>query len=132
MTDYLRTAFSGWISVLLFGSGLALPFLLRSAPTARIPFLRRMRPHYWLGYLTLLVSCAHAWLAMSRGNMRGIDLTGVWSATVALLVIMWQVAVGLMLTNPTQPQRRALRRIHFWTMMLVAGLIVAHVVRNRP
>ncbi|HTY83221.1 MAG TPA: hypothetical protein VMB19_03335 [Silvibacterium sp.] len=26
----------------------------------------------------------------------------------------------------------ALLRTHFWTMMLVAGLIVAHVVRNRP
>ncbi len=132
MSDYLRTAFSGWASVLLFGSGLALPFLLRRTPAARTPFLRRMWPHYWLGYLTLLVSFVHAWLAMSRGNMRGVDLAGVWIATVALLVILWQVAVGFMLSDPAQPQRRTLRRIHFWTMMLVAGLIVAHVVRNRP
>jgi hypothetical protein len=132
MSDYLRTAFSGWASVMVFGSGLALPFLLRRTPRLTTPFLRRMWPHYWLGYFTLIASFSHGWLAMSAGNMRGVDLPGIWIATIALLAIMWQVAVGLMLTSPAQPQRRALRRTHFWTMMLVAGLIVAHVVRNRP
>jgi hypothetical protein len=132
MSEYLRTAFTGWASAMLFGSGLALPYLIRRTPRPSIPFLRRMWPHYWLGYLTLLFSFWHAWLAMSRGNMSGVDIPGVWIATAALLVIIWQVAIGLMLKNPGQSQRRSLRRAHFWTMMLVAGLIVAHVVRNRP
>jgi cytochrome b561 len=132
MNEYLRTAFTGWASAILFGSGLALPYLIRRTPKPSTPFLRRMWPHYWLGYLTLLAAFSHAWLAMSGGNMPGIDIPGVWIATVALLTIMWQVAVGFMLKHPAQPQRRALRRTHFWTMMLVAGLIVAHVIRNRP
>jgi cytochrome b561 len=88
--------------------------------------------HYWLGYLAFFVSFAHAWLAMRGGNMRGINSAGVWFATVALLVILWQIVVGLMLNNPTQSSRRALRRLHFWTMALVAGLIVVHVALNRP
>ena len=132
MNEYLRMAFSGWASVMLFAAGVALPFLLRRTPRPTKPFLRRMSPHFWLGYLTLLVSFAHAWFSMSGGNMHGIDIPGVWIATVALLVIMGQAGIGLMLTNPAQPQRRALRRTHFWTMMLLAGLIVVNVVRNRP
>jgi|SRR5579862_9714561 len=132
MSDYLRTAFSGWGAAMLFASGLAMPFLLRPQPGAKTPFLRRMWSHYWLGYATFAVSFFHAWFAMSSGNMRGTDIPGVWIATVALLVILWQVGVGLMLRDPGQSNRRALRRTHFWTMTLVAGLIVVHIVRNRP
>jgi hypothetical protein len=132
MNDYLQSAFSGWGAAMLFGSGLAMPFLLRGRPGSKTPFLRRMWPHYWLGYATFLVSFLHAWLAMRSGNMAGIDIPGVWIATVALLVILWQVGVGLMLRDPGQSSRRALKRTHFWTMALVAGLIVAHIARNRP
>jgi hypothetical protein len=132
MNDYLQTAFSGWAGVMLFGSGLAMPYLLRKSPTAKRPYLQRMWPHYWLGYLAFFASFAHAWLTMRTGNMRGINSAGIWIATVALLAILWQIAVGLMLTNPTQSSRRALRRLHFWTMALVAGLIVLHIALNRP
>ena len=132
MSDYLQTAFSGWIGVLLFGSGLAMPYLLRRSPGAKAPYLRRMWPHYWLGYLTFFASFAHAWSAMRSGNMRGINLSGVWIATVALIAILWQIGIGLLLRDPAQSKRRTLRRLHFWTMALVAGLIVLHVILNRP
>ena len=132
MRDYLQSAFSGWTGVLLFGSGLAMPYLFRRLPGARRPYLARMWPHYWLGYLAFLASFAHAWLAMRGGNMHGMNLTGVWIGTVALVVILWQVGVGLLLRDPVQSNRRTLRRLHFWTMALVAGLIVIHVALNRP
>jgi len=132
MNNYLQTAFSGWAGVILFGSRLAMPYLLRRMPGAKMPFLRRMWPHYWLGYLAFFVSFAHAGIAMRSGNMRGISSAGVWTATVALLVTQWQIAMGLMLRNPTQPNRRTLRRTHFWTIALVAGLIVVHIALNRP
>lgn len=125
-------AMSGWGAVALFGSGLAMPYLLRRRRGAKTPYLRRMWPHFWLGYLAFLVSFAHAWFTMRGGNMRGINTAGVWIATVALLFMLWQVAVGLMLRDPVQSNRRALRRIHFWTMAMVAGLIVVHVALNRP
>jgi thiosulfate reductase cytochrome b subunit len=69
---------------------------------------------------------------MRGGNMRGINAAGVWIATVALLIMLWQIAVGLMLRDPAQSNRRALRRTHFLTMALVTGLIVVHVTLNRP
>jgi hypothetical protein len=132
MNDYLQTALSGWAGVLLFGSGLAMPYLLRRPPGTKVPYLRRMWPHYWLGYLMLIASFEHAWFAMRNGNMRGMNLSGVWIATIALLVILWQIGIGLLLRDPAQSNRRALRRLHFWTMALVAGLIALHVALNRP
>lgn len=132
MNEYLETALNGWAGVMLFGAGLMLPYLLRSVPGAKAPYLQRMWPHYWLGYLALLVSSVHAWLAMRRGNIRGINSSGVWIATFGLLLMLWQIAVGFMLRDPIQSNRRQLRRIHFWTMALVAGFIVAHIALNRP
>jgi hypothetical protein len=132
MNDYLGNALSGWAGIMLFGSGLIMPYLLRGVSGAKTPYLRRLWPHYWLGYLAFIVSSSHAWLAMRSGNMRGIDSSGVWIATIALLIMLLQVAVGLMLRNPTQSNRRTLRRIHFLTMTFVAGFIVAHVALNRP
>jgi len=132
MNDYLRTALSGWGAVMLFASGLAMPFLLRRRPGRGTPFQRRMRLHYWLGYLTCFVAFAHSWMAMSGGKMKGIDVSGVWIATVALVVILWQVGVGLLLRDSGQSNHKALRRTHFWTMTLVAALIVIHIARNKP
>jgi hypothetical protein len=109
-----------------------MPYLLRRSPGAKLPYLRRMWPHYWLGYLSFFISFAHAWFAMRGGNMRGMNLSGVWIATVALIVILWQISVGLLLRDPAQSKRLALRRLHFWRMTLVAGLIVVHVALNRP
>ena len=132
MNEYLGNALSGWAGVMLFGSGLAMPYLLRRVSGVKAPYLRRMWPHYWLGYLAFFASCAHAWLTMRGGNMRGINSSGVWIATIALLIMLWQIAVGLMLRDPTQSNRRTLRRTHFWTMTLVVGLIVVHIALNRP
>lgn len=132
MNEYMETALSGWAGAMLFGSGLTMPYLLRGVSRAKAPYLRRLWPHYWLAYIALLVSSAHAWLAMRSGKMHGINPSGVWIATIALLIILWQIAVGLMLRDPTQPNRRTLRRTHFWTMTLVAGIIVVHIALNRP
>jgi len=132
MGGYLQTALSGWGAIALVGSGIAMPYLLRRTRGAKSPYLRRMWPHFWLGYLAFLVSFAHAWLTMRSGDMRGTSLAGVWVATIALLIMLWQIAVGLMLRAPAQSNRRVLRRTHFWTMTLVAGLIAVHVALNRP
>src|ERR1700684_1453823 len=109
MSDYLQSALSGWAGILLFGSGLQMPYLLRRLPGAKMPYLRRMWPHYWLGDLAFFVSFSHAWCAMRSGKMRGMNMSGVWIATIALVVILWQIGVGLLLREPAQTNRRTLR-----------------------
>jgi cytochrome b561 len=132
MIDYLRTALSGWIAFLLFAAALALPYLLRRSRASSRPFLKRLWPHYWIGYALPGIAFVHAWLPMRTGNLRGMNMAGIWLATAALLLIVWQVAVGCLLRNPLQSSRRFLRAIHFWSMALLAGLIVAHIALNRP
>jgi cytochrome b561 len=132
MNDYLRTALSGWIACLLFLAALALPYLLGRSHTRARPFLQMLWPHYWIGYALPVVAFVHAWLPMRTGNMRGMNLTGIWLATSALLLTGWQVAIGLLLRHPLQPSRRLLRTTHFWTMALLSGLILAHIALNRP
>jgi hypothetical protein len=132
MNDYLQSAFSGWAALLALAAGQAMPYLLRTSSGSTKPYQQRMWPHYWLGYLALLASFTHGWLSMRNVNMRGVNGAGVWIATFAVGLLLWQVAVGLMLQNPRQSDRRLLRRTHFWTMASVAGLVVAHVVLNRP
>src|SRR5271154_5760008 len=106
MNNYLQTALSGWGAVAFFGTGLAMPYLLRRTRGAKTPYLRRMWPHFWLGYLAFVVSFVHAWFTMRSGNMRGISVVGIWIATVALLIMLWQIAVGLMLRDPSESNRR--------------------------
>ena len=132
MSDYTRTALSGWFAALLFSAGLALPHMLRRVKEARRPYLRRLWPHFWIGYLVPVVAFAHAWIPMSHGGTHGLNATGLWLATMALLLMIWQVGLGLTLQSPALSGRCTLRSTHFWTMALMAGLIVAHIALNRP
>lgn len=84
------------------------------------------------GVRLLAAALTHAWMSMRRGDMRGLSMAGLWLATGALFLIMWQVSVGLLLRVPEQGGRRALRRTHFWSMLLIGALLAAHIVLNKP
>jgi len=132
MNEFLWTAFSGWGAVILFASVLTLPYLLRRTGGATTPYRQPLWPHYWLGYLLPIMAFVHAWLPMSKGDIRGLNVGGLWLGTIALLLMLWQIALGLLLRASSQYGRIALRRTHFWTMATLAALIVAHVALNRP
>lgn len=131
MSDFVWAALSGWAGVLMFASTFCLPFFMRRMRSKK-PYLKRLWPHYWLGYALLAAALTHAWMSMRRGDMRGLSMAGLWLATGALFLIMWQVSVGLLLRVPEQGGRRALRRTHFWSMLLIGALLAAHIVLNRP
>ncbi|HMK30382.1 MAG TPA: hypothetical protein VK473_11910 [Terriglobales bacterium] len=138
---YFYVAASGWIGVVLFGPQVLLPYLLgRGSLRGRLglasahaqPYLERMRPHYWLGYGLLGLSCVHAWMAMVKGHMGGVNLTGIWLATLALILLFAQLALGLYLQSPEPAAARAkVRRWHYWIMIASVGCLAAHVVLNK-
>ncbi len=116
---------------MLFAATLTLPYLLRrtsSSPSYRQP----LWPHYWLGYLLPIVAFVHSWLPMSKGDIRAFNIEGLWVGTIALLLMLWQIALGLTLRGSRPSRLTALRRTHFWTMAILAALIVAHVALNKP
>lgn len=136
---YFTTGVAGWLAVIFLGAVALLPYVLRrsvisvklgiSLPSDQ-PYLRRMWPHYWLAYAATALSFLHAWVLMSRGRMIRTSDIGLYLATIALLLLLLQVFMGLTLQQKVLPERRSIRSCHFWTMAAVVTLVAAHVWLN--
>jgi len=138
MNVFFYTSASGWIACLLTAVGMLLPYLLRPtrvgqalgfAPTQNAPYLRRMWPHYWTGYLALGLSFYHAWVSMAFGRMPRTSLAGLWLATIALLMLFVQLVLGLVLQK-ARGSRAIARRLHFWSMVGIVTLVLVHIALN--
>jgi hypothetical protein len=128
----LFTAVSGWVLGVLIATTIGLPYLLRGAPppvahgSERPSVLERMRPHFWLGCAIAPLTFVHLWPAMSGGWVRQVDALGLYLASLAFLLTIVQVFLGLQLRD----ERSRPRRRHFWTMAGIAGLAVGHAGIN--
>jgi len=139
MQSAVFTSASGWILVALVAATVALPFLLRrNALSGALgvvvargkPYLRRMRPHYWLGYLITGITLAHAMVPMEAGVAGRMNALGLYLATGALFLLFGQVTLGLSLQRPDLSGRREIRSWHFWGMVGIVVLAVGHIVLN--
>jgi hypothetical protein len=139
MNTFFFTSASGWIAVILIGIGAVLPYLLRRswlslrlgiAQGFNAPYLKRMWAHYWAGYLVAGLSFVHAWVPMRAGQVRRANMTGLWLATAALLLLLVQLALGVALQDSRLEQRRAIRGWHYWVMVAVVLLVAGHVFLN--
>jgi hypothetical protein len=139
VTAFFFSSASGRIALILFGLDILLPYLLRrtrlsallgpaNAPNS--PYLHRMWPHYWCGYVLLAFSLVHAWLAMDAVSMKRMNMIGLWFATIALGLLLLQVALGLLLRDKLLPTRKLLRGWHYWIMIALAVLIAGHAWLN--
>lgn len=128
---FLWTAWLGWLAVLLLAATVCLPYIARiRVPAPDMSRPRGMALHFWAGPTALVIAFVHAWLPMSAGVARQ-GLAGIWIATFALLVMGWQVALGLRLRRAYPAHQRPRRRLHFWTMCTIVVLVLAHVSINR-
>ena len=126
MFAFLWTASTGWIAVLLLAVASVLPFILR---WLRAKGQNGMRVHYLLGFAIPAVALIHSSLTMMR--MRGLDMTGIWFATIALVGLFVQMSLGIELRAPPWGKPRGLRRWHLVTMLATSGFIAGHIVLNR-
>jgi len=138
MNIFFYASASGRIATILLGVEILLPYLLRGtrmskalglAQTMSNGYAQRMWPHYWEGYLLLILSFVHAWIPMSAGHMPRTSLTGLWLATSALVLLFFQLLLGLALRSGSEA-RRFLRAAHFWTMLAVSVLVLSHLWIN--
>lgn len=120
------SAISGWASIAAIagalGAGIALRRFKRTPP-----LVRRMRPHYVLGYATLLFACVH--VAFAMGLMREEPGSGLRFATVALIALGAQTFVGASLQDPGG-YRRSLRAWHLSMIAVLAITLAVHVMVN--
>ena len=130
-------AASGWAVAALAAVNTSLPYLLRGRRLAAtgwtMPYLERMRPHYWIGVTVAGLSFVHAGLAMS-GPMRsgGPYTTGLWIATGGLFLVAGQAMVGMRLRTLRGQERLRLRKTHFRLMCALVVLGAVHIVLNVP
>ncbi len=137
MIRFLLVSIVGWVAVLGVGIEAALPYIFRNTvPRASViespghapSLLRRMWPHYWLGYVLVVLVLTHASFVMGPVMGRA-DATGIWAATLAFCLLLLQVGLGRVLKSGTS-SRRQVRRWHFWAMIAFVGLLLTHVLRN--
>jgi thiosulfate reductase cytochrome b subunit len=129
--QFVATALSGWLAAFLLAAGIGVPYFVRANPMAEPGYVKRMRPHFWIGFAVPAIVLGHAWLPMSAGHMRGYDLAGLWLATAAFFVMLAQASLGVILRNASPVGRRTIKRLHFWTMAVIALLVPAHILLNR-
>lgn len=135
MIAVLFTSASGWVIVVLVAASISLPYLLRGdflqlEEGRPPPYLIKLKPHYLIGYGILAISFVHAWVAMSNGLTRIFNLAGLYLASGGLALLSIQFIMGLQLRDPRQRNRVKLRRWHFWTMLAVLFLGLAHIMLN--
>jgi hypothetical protein len=130
---------SGWIAFILIGLEVLLPYLMRRGSLSRWlhvegffrrPYLERMWPHYWLGYLLLALSLLHSALPMRHGGLAGQNLPGIWLAAGGFAALLLQTVLGLYLEDRQLRERGRMRRWHYRLMFLVILTVGAHVWLN--
>lgn len=75
-----------------------------------------MWPHYWLGYLLLVLGAVHSALPMRQGGLRGQNMTGIWLGTLGLAALLLETVLGLYLQDTALSERRPMRSWHYWLM----------------
>jgi hypothetical protein len=132
---------SGWSLVVMTAVTISIPFLLhrqlRASPwrlklQQGRAFLRRMRPHYWLGYLIAVVTLIHVVVSLGAGLSLGLNLLGLLLAGMAMFLLFAQVLLGRTLSKPGVPGRRALRRLHLIVMFCIVVLGASHILLDSP
>ncbi len=122
----LSSSLAGWLAIVLVVLAAAVAVILRRLRTTP-PLVRRMRPHFILGYAALVFAVLHVYFAM--GSMRGEDAGGLWAATAALFALGAQTFVGASLQEPGG-YRRQLRAWHIGILATLVVLLVWHVTAN--
>jgi hypothetical protein len=137
MTVYLIGSLAGRVATALCVLVIALPYLLRRNRLSRglglaqehaAPYLRRLWPHFWAGFVILALSTVHAGTvmrAMARANS-----VGILAATGAFFLLLFEIALGLTLKEKGVRARRLLRELHFWTMAAFVSALGLHLWLN--
>ncbi|HYW65957.1 MAG TPA: hypothetical protein VFB10_04570 [Candidatus Dormibacteraeota bacterium] len=128
----------GWISTALLAAVIAIPYLhgalmrgRRRADNSPAPSpLMPLWPHYWLALALAALSSWHAWPGLRAGHISPSLTNGLWLATIALVLLLLQLAVGAVLHHRGPGPSSVVRRIHFVLMAAIALLVVAHVWLN--
>ena len=137
MMVYLIASLTGRVATVLCVLVILLPYPLRRNQLRRglglaqgqaAPYLRRLWPHFWVGYAIVGLTAVHAGTVM--GVMGRANRGGILAATGAFFMLLFEIALGANLKEQVLSARQPLRRLHFWTMAAFVGALGVHMWLN--
>ncbi len=137
MTAYLIGGIAARVATVFCVVLIVMPYLLRRNWLSRglglarengASYVRRLWPHFWVGYVVLGLTLVHVLTVMPA--MVRAQGTGIWAATVAFFLLLLEVVLGLSLKDEQCAMRRVMRRVHFWVMVGFVGGVGVHLWVN--
>lgn len=123
MPILLFTIISGWLATSIFAGTSLLPWAVKRNPKSTF------RWHFLVGYGLPVLVLVHSWPSMAGGWAGQVNSTGLYAATIALVLLLAQLSIGLRLKEA--PGRKfQLRRVHLGGMAAIASLILVHISLN--
>ncbi len=123
---------SGWLAAALLGGASALALLrVYRRRTSHSPW-RWPHAHNRLGAAAAAVGLTHGLLSVTRATLPLPAALGLWIASLAAVVLVWEAVVGLLLTSAASASRRPLRWRHRWLMGALVVLVSIHVILAGP
>ncbi|MGH8377761.1 MAG: hypothetical protein ACRER7_02300 [Gammaproteobacteria bacterium] len=130
---FLITSISGFLALFLILFTLVLPYVLRwqmRRGDVWTAAWQRMKLHYWIGYAVLILTILHMYVSMGAGLAHRTSTLGLDLATLGLLLILIQVALGISLRSANATGRLRLRRMHFVIMAGIVMIVLVHLALN--
>ena len=124
METFLAGASSGWVALACIPLAALVGWYLRRRRSIA-PLVVRMRPHYIIGYGTLILALLHVWFSMA--SMRVANALGLRLAVLALIVIAVQAVIGASLQDPGR-YRRPIKGWHIALFVAALALSLAHAL----
>lgn len=137
MFSYFVSVLAARVATVLCLVVALLPYVLRGnrlspklglTAQGNTPYLRRLWLHFWVGYLIAGLTVLHVGMVME--SMGRANVVGIWAASAALSLLVFEIVLGLSLKDPGLSGRRVLRRIHFWGMVSFVAALGIHLVFN--
>jgi hypothetical protein len=138
MAVYFIATIAGFFAALLLLVEAVLPYIVRrialaAAARGNLGHSRGLRQqltlHYWLGYAVLALVFAHTSFLMGPAMSRS-NTVGLWAATLAFLLLIVQVLLGITLRDGFSRNARTIKTAHFTCMITLCGLIAVHLLLN--
>jgi len=129
----LFTYGSGWLAAALLAAAISAAGLTRVLRRPHAPAaVGWLRSHNGLGAAAATLGVVHGLGSITRAQLSlGADV-GLWVASAAMALLVWEAVLGLLLSAPGTPQRHRLRRRHLALMVALVVTVTAHVLLNGP
>lgn len=133
--EFVLTSSTGLGSLLLMGVIVSIPYMTRwlrkRFGSSTVDYAIAIGLHQGCGYVLLALAVIHMYASMGGGMALRVNPVGLNAATLGLLLLLAQVALGM-----TRPQGEgatamlAWRRIHLIVMLGIVAVVAIHVWLN--